>query len=292
MAAPVSPRYGDGYGAVSPLGTRYADARRVHPPTGQMSVATPRLAAIQQPPLSPRGDRNSLKMSPRWPAPTITPRLHPDQIASAVRESTYVRAAKPIKSHYEFVIAPAPAPAAFGPTPRELGRKRAAAARAAKDAEKAEKEAEAARAANDAAVETARAAAAQTYEYSTTEEEEEGDSDEMDDAFDEQMLMMARNRGNNRGSGGDRRMSLADMKGADMRAGLAKLREQLTPLEVDEYRDFFDLVDEDNSNSIDSTELQQVRTRPKSPPRACVSPLRAVFGAYTDTGLLVFRTNR
>ena len=33
------------------------------------------------------------------------------------------------------------------------------------------------------------------------------------------------------------------MKGADMKSGLAKLREELSDIEVDEYRDFFDLVD-------------------------------------------------
>ena len=48
------------------------------------------------------------------------------------------------------------------------------------------------------------------------------------------------------------------MKGADMKSGLAKLREELSDIEVDEYRDFFDLVDEDKSNSIDADELKQV----------------------------------
>ena len=51
------------------------------------------------------------------------------------------------------------------------------------------------------------------------------------------------------------------MKGADMKSGLAKLREELSDIEVDEYRDFFDLVDEDKSNSIDGDNTTPLLTR-------------------------------
>jgi Ca2+-binding EF-hand superfamily protein/CBS-domain-containing membrane protein len=259
----VNPRYGDGYGTVSPSGSRYISPRRMHPQSGAVEKQEPRL-----PPLSPRGDRLSLNMSPRWSAPSLTPRLHPDEVAKNVRESSYIRAKQVVPPEYLEIVKPAPPPAKFRPTPREIAQKRAA-EQAKRDAEAAAiaaeaaaiAAAEAARVQAEADAEAARQAAlaaAQTeYSYSDTEEEEDGDGDEMDDDFDEQMLMMARQRGGRGGAGGDRRMSLADMKGADMKKGLGKLRESLSALEVDEYRDFFDLVDEDNGGTLDAQELQQ-----------------------------------
>ena len=54
-------------------------------------------------------------------------------------------------------------------------------------------------------------------------------------------------------------MSLADMRAQPAAAmALQSLRSQLSDVEVDEYRDFFDLVDTDHSNAIDSSELQQL----------------------------------
>ena len=89
-AEPVSPRYGDGYGRVSPQKARYGGpagmAAAAAKPPGARAAQPPRQA-----PLSPRGDRLSLNMSPRWSAPTLTPRLHPDDIATNVRQSSYIR---------------------------------------------------------------------------------------------------------------------------------------------------------------------------------------------------------
>ena len=283
---PVNRRYGDGHGAVSPVGSRYTSPSRADPQSNAAGKQEPRL-----PPLSPRGDRLSLNMSPRWSAPALTPRLRPDEIAKNVRESSYIRAKQVVPPEYLEIVKPAPPPAAFRPTPRELSQKRAAeqarreaeeAARAARrEAEEAARAAaEAARlaaiAAEEAAIagadearvkaeadaEAARQAAlafaATEYSYSDTETEDEDEyaSDEMDDAFDEQMLQMMQRRGGRTG-GGDRRMSLADMKGADMQKGLEKLRTSLSALEVDEYRDFFDMVDDDNSGKLNAKELQQ-----------------------------------
>eukprot|EP01043_Picozoa_sp_COSAG02_P049835 COSAG02_NODE_5050_length_4694_cov_6.388466_3_plen_744_part_00 len=260
----VSPRYGDGYGRVSPSGTRYGGVspRRMHPGSGVVEKQEPRL-----PPLSPRGDRLSLNMSPRWAAPGMTPRLHPDEVAKNVRESSYIRAKQVVPPEYLEIVRPAPPPAKFRLTPAEIAKKRAAeqakrdaqaAAIVAEEAAIAAEEAARAQAVADAeaAKQAALSAAAAEYSYSDTEEENE-EGDEMDDDFDEQMLMMTRQRGGRSGGGGDRRMSLADMKGKDMQKGLSKLRESLTPLEVDEYRDFFDLVDEDSGGTLDAEELQQ-----------------------------------
>lgn len=256
----VTPRYGDGYGRVSPEGTRYASPRRMHA-SGAVEKQEPRL-----PPLSPRGDRLSLNMSPRWSAPGLTPRLHPDEVAKNVRESSYIRAKQVVPPEYLEIVKPAPPPAPFRLTPAEIAQKRAA-EQAKRDAEAAAEAAEEAAVAAEAAArakaeedaeaarQAALAAAATEYSYSDTEEEEDEDGDEMDDEFDEKMLMMQRQRGGR--SGGDRRMSLADMKGTDMQKGLSKLRESLTALEVDEYRDFFDLVDEDSGGTLDAQELQQ-----------------------------------
>ena len=61
-------------------GSSYVSPRRQHPGSGALEKVEPRL-----PPLSPRGDRLSLNMSPRWAAPQLTPRLHPDDIAKNVR---------------------------------------------------------------------------------------------------------------------------------------------------------------------------------------------------------------
>ena len=220
---PVSPRYGDGYGRVSPQKARYGGpagmAAAAAKPPGARAAQPPRQA-----PLSPRGDRLSLNMSPRWSAPTLTPRLHPDDIATNVRQSSYIRSKQVVPPEYAEIIKPAAPPAPLRPTPRELAQKRAA-AKAAAEAEAAKiaaaeaaKAAEAAAAAarTEAAAAAARAAAeaeAQAaYSYSDTEEEEEEEEgDEMDDAFDEQMLMMvqSRNRGGAGRAGGDRRVSHA-----------------------------------------------------------------------------------
>lgn len=222
---PVSPRYGDGYGRVSPQKARYGGpagmAAAAAKPPGARAAQPPRQA-----PLSPRGDRLSLNMSPRWSAPTLTPRLHPDDIATNVRQSSYIRSKQVVPPEYAEIIKPAAPPAPLRPTPRELAQKRAAAKAAAEaeaakiaaaEAAEAAKAAEAAAAAarTEAAAAAARAAAeaeAQAaYSYSDTEEEEEEEGDEMDDAFDEQMLMMvqSRNRGGAGRAGGDRRVSHA-----------------------------------------------------------------------------------
>ena len=251
----VSPRYGDGYGRVSPKGSRYLSCspRRMHA-TGVVEKQVCKL-----PPLA---------LSPRWAPPALSPRLHPDDLAKNIRESSYIRAKQVVPPEYLATTSPAVVPAELRPTPAALSKKRAA-EQAKRDAEEAAKrDAEAAAAAEEvarakvaadaeAARQAALAAAMTDYSYSDTEEEEEEHEDEMDDAFDEQMLMMVRQRNERSGGRGDRRMSLADMKGADMQQGLAKLRESLSALEVDEYRDFFDLVDEDNGGTLDARELQQ-----------------------------------
>ena len=118
----VSQLYGDGYGAVSPVGSRYISPRRVDPQSNVVGKQAPRLPA-----LSPRaGKPLSLNMSPRWSAPSLTPRLHPDEIAKNVRESSYIRAKQVVPPEYLEIVKPAPPPAKFHPTPRELAQKRAA----------------------------------------------------------------------------------------------------------------------------------------------------------------------
>eukprot|EP01052_Picozoa_sp_SAG31_P004933 SAG31_NODE_211_length_20274_cov_40.333482_1_plen_1107_part_10 len=77
-----------------------------------------------------------------------------------------------------------------------------------------------------------------------------------------------------------RRMSLVDIKRSGDRALMSKLSQQLTAQEVDEYRDFFDMVDADNSNSLDETELQQVmRLMGMEAPEA---QIKAMIGEVQD----------
>ena len=90
-------------------------------------------------------------------------------------------------------------------------------------------------------------------EWSDTDSEEE--DEEGGDGFDMEMELKPTPRAR---ASNTRRMSLADMKGTNQAAAMAKLRAQLTGQEVDEYRDFFDLVDADDSNSLDEEELTQV----------------------------------
>ena len=93
------------------------------------------------------------------------------------------------------------------------------------------------------------------------EEDEDGDAFEMDDEEDaKRMAQMQKMRGGQPGS--NRRMSLADMKsgGSHMLQGVAKFRENLSAVEVQEYRDFFEIVDSDGNGTIDSIELKQAMT--------------------------------
>jgi Ca2+-binding EF-hand superfamily protein len=266
--APVTPRYGDGYGAVSPAGARY----KANPqPAKVAGAAAAAASAVARPPLSARGDRLSLNMSPRWQAPQLTPRLHPDDIAAAVRQSSYIRARQVVPQAYRDIVPPLP------PTPPPGARSSRTPDTAKEPAPLHETEAEAAPTSEQdsvpepepepgsseeaaPALKTAKLPDVNGYVYSTTESEsEEEEDDEMDDEFDAQMLMMAQKR--TKGGGGNaagRRMSLADMQGSDMMAGMAVLRESLSEIEIEEYRDFFDLVDDDKSNSINATELKNV----------------------------------
>ena len=58
-----------------------------------------------------------------------------------------------------------------------------------------------------------------------------------------------------------RRMSLADMREAGLEMqGMAKLRQELSEVEIQEYRDFFEIVDEDGNGTIDAHELKQAMT--------------------------------
>ena len=56
-------------------------------------------------------------------------------------------------------------------------------------------------------------------------------------------------------------MSLADMREAGFEMqGMSKLRADLSEVEVQEYRDFFEIVDEDGNGTIDAHELKQAMT--------------------------------
>eukprot|EP01050_Picozoa_sp_SAG11_P031085 SAG11_NODE_9489_length_907_cov_1.079208_1_plen_220_part_10 len=218
-------------------------------------------AGVRLAPLSPRAQN---LQSPRWHPPQLSPRISPAEVAQNVLSSRYIRQVPVIPPEWrQSVLKPEP------PLPRP----------SAAEAPVAVEEEEVASAQQDVA-ETATVAAdvgqgqdlgqnsaqrqeepkeEEVKEEAPTESDDEwagGEEDEEgeDDDFDEKMIMIQRQRGRGAGGGGNRRMSLADMKGSDMMAGMLKLREQLTPLEVDEYRDFFDLVDEDRSNSIDKDE--------------------------------------
>ena len=275
MGGAVSPRYGDGRGPIFLTEIpRNVSPRRMHPTTGAVEKQAPRLPALSSParrsslhaPLNiprPPERRYSLNMSPRWAAPALTPRIHPDEVAKVIRESSYIRAKQVVPPEYLEIANPAPPPSAFRLPPAEIAKKRAV-ARAKREAEKAEREREqaeeAARARAIADAEAARQAAlvaAVTAQTDSDSEEEEPEGDGLDDNFDERMLVMTRQRGGRSGGGGDRRMSLADMKSADMKKGLGKLRDSLSALEIDEYRDFFEQVDEDNGGTLDAKELQQ-----------------------------------
>ena len=305
-AEPLTRRYGDGYGTVSPAGTRYgtprrpdapADSgRRLHGASGAMSRQSPRLA---------------LNLSPRWSSPQVTPRLHPDEIAENVRTSSYIRSKRVVPPEYVEIIKPAPPPKSLRPSPRELAKIR--------QAEKAAAEMEAARlAAEQAALKAAEEAAAAAVaaqaemdaaklklviktsprlkaklsprgklalsprgsglslanfggnsdDESSSEESEEDEFDDFDDEEDARRLAQVQK---SRGGGGKkdgieppspfRRMSLADMREAGLEMqGMAKLRQELSEVEIQEYRDFFDLVDEDGNKTIDAHELKQAMT--------------------------------
>ena len=99
----------------------------------------------------------------------------------------------------------------------------------------------------------------QEQEQEEEDAEDECDTDEEeedDDGFDAN-FEMAPMPTRARGGGSDRRMSLADIQSSSDDAAMASLRQQLTSDEVDEYRDFFDMVDADNSNALDAAELNQ-----------------------------------
>ena len=104
-------------------------------------------------------------------------------------------------------------------------------------------------------------------EDGTEEETEDDDAFDMDDMNDEEDLkrlaqMQNMRSGNNGQPGSNRRMSLADMKsgGEHLLQGVEKFQETLSPVEKQEYRDFFDIVDADSNGTIDSTELKQAMT--------------------------------
>ena len=101
-------------------------------------------------------------------------------------------------------------------------------------------------------------------EEDTEEEEEEDDEFQMDDAEDMKRLeaMKKRSAPSAGGAPAGRRMSLADMKagGGAALQGMAKFRENLSEVEVQEYRDFFEIVDADSNGTIDGAELKQVMT--------------------------------
>ena len=117
-----------------------------------------------------------------------------------------------------------------------------------------------------AAAVSAQQLAADDDEESDTEEEEDDEDDDfqMDDSEDLKRLeaMTKRSAPGAGGAPAGRRMSLADMKaggGANLQ-GMAKFRELLSEVEVQEYCDFFDIVDADSNGTIDGAELKQVMT--------------------------------
>ena len=269
MDGAVSPRYGYGRGPIFLTEVPdHVSPRRMHTTTGAVEKHAPRLTPLSSPvrrsslhvPLNiprPPERRSSLNMSPRWAAPALTPRIHPDEVARIIMESSYIRAKQVVPPEYlEIVSKPAPQPPAFRLPPAEIAKKRAV-ARAKRELEEAEEAAFANAIANAAAAQQAALAAAATARTDLDIEEEAHEGSELEDDFDEQMLVVARQRGGRAGGGRDRRMSLADMKSADMKKGLGKLRDSLSALEVDEYRDFFELVDDDSSGTLDAKELQQ-----------------------------------
>lgn len=249
----TSPRYR----AVSP--------RRVHAGSGALESISnsARLA-----PLSARSEILRTNMSPRWHPPQLSPRISPGEVSANVKASAYVAKAPVVPTEWRALMAEArivPVP----PPPRPpvgFKRDKVAAAKAASEAAAAKAADEAAAVAKAAAetaaaVEAATAAEAEAERSEGSEEEDTEEEDEEEggeDDFDEQMIMIQRQRGRGGGGGASRRMSLADMQGSDMLQGMSKLREQLSSVEVDEYRDFFDLVDKDRSNSIDKEEMKQV----------------------------------
>ena len=64
-----------------------------------------------------------------------------------------------------------------------------------------------------------------------------------------------------------RRMSLADMREAGFEMqGMSKLRADLSEVEVQEYRDFYEIVDEDGNGVINRAEMEKVlKTMGNSP---------------------------
>lgn len=215
--------------------------RRIHAQTGALSNTSNSARLV---PMAPVGKLRT-NMSPRWHPPELSPRLAPSEVAAAVHSSRYIRDKPVVPPEWQQITTPwkepvPPAPIIRRPALMPGMESGPASPKSAASPEPASEQDEAAQ-----------------PEYSTTEEEEE--DDEMDDNFDEEMLMIQRQRGRGGAGGANRRMSLADMSSGEMLAGMAKLRESLSEVEVDEYRDFFDLVDADGSNRFGHQTSARVR---------------------------------